>query len=345
MILCRAVQQIAPDMRLTVWPMTSDEAAQLQYGGGDVDIFATDILDGIGPQLIRRTDGSNLAPDILDPFVFMQFVMGIQGKYSLNGAPFCGNWRLLPAAQRMAGRLGSEALEAELAKAQTELDSFESALLDSYDNADGMKLFRAQPQEIRDHIYHTLDGRFHALVAEGACTFGTSREAHTGGDCLLASLCDWLVQDFPREVLPDAQAVAERLRANTLWACDAVENFEREFTAFYVGVDVYAVLQDHDLRFQNSLPHPFGTPDNGVMTTQMQTTDQRHLLVLWFCDGKMVVDAANLREVGRTPYPEGRPPQKGIPMSQAHMLAYNPKTRQTRRASRFNPLAKFIKPT
>lgn len=316
-------------MQLSRWPITEDDAAYFQYDGTSPDDFIWNAIDSIGDRLTRRTDGSNLAPELLDPFVFAQFVAGLQGKYTVNGMPYAGNWRLMPCATRMAARLGATKLAEALREGEAELAEWDEATLDAFDSN---RLDFNDPAERKtiDTLFERFDKRFEPLVAEGACSYGTSRLNYDGGEALLAALGDWITAEMPREILADQAAVTAKTRANHIWACDNVKNYEQEFTAYHVGHETYQMLQSLGMRFLRtgrSAPKPHEQP---VIAREVLVEGGRRLLALSFQESRLLADGETFQELARSKVatPINRPDhlKPVLKLADAPRIAINPQT-------------------
>jgi len=283
---------------LNAWPITQDQVAMYAYPGSNPDSAITDMLDEVGDHLQSATYSEHLAETIVDPFVFMQFVTGLQGKYTVNGSPFYQNWRLLPNARRMAARLGADTLATQLAAAETAIKGYDPSLLDAYDRSDTETL----GQDRNDQLFELLDKQFQDSVNQGDCTYGTFSKDVTGGDKLLVALCEWVSAEMPREVLPDQAAVNQRLSENHAWAVNNVENYYEQWVRYYVGDDILSLL--------NQAGDRFGAPHNDIMTPQhdstivfrrFKTTEDKMNVAFMFDDAMILVHQNDMTERARVP--------------------------------------------
>jgi len=257
---------------LNAWPITPQETSVFVYDGSDPDFASTNMLDGIGDCLQRATYPRHLANELVDPFVFMQFVMGLQ-----------------------------DALASKLADAATALKGFKTAQLDAYDRSD----MDALEEETYQRLFALLDQQFQDLIAQGNCTYGTYAKSAEGGDKLLVALCEWVSKEMPREVLPNRDAVAQRLDDTHAWAVSNVENYYEEWVRFYVG--------DHILALLNKAGDRFGSPKSDIMTPQhentivfqrFKTADGKMNVAFMFEDAMLLVHQDDMVERARIPLPK-----------------------------------------
>ncbi|MEM7441609.1 MAG: hypothetical protein AAF393_18675 [Pseudomonadota bacterium] len=334
-------------MQLSHWPITREDTARFQYDGGAPDDFLWRVLDDIGDCITRGTDGSNLAPELLDPFVFAQFVTGLQGKYTVNGTPFANNWRFMPCATRMAERLGADELTAALREGEAEMATWDQKDLEAHDR--GMLRFDDPIENAKsEQLFARFDTRFEPFVGAGECSFGTSRLKHKGGDKLLAALGDWVTEAMPREVLPDQAAVKNRLQANHDWACDHVENYEHNYTKFYVGEHVSQMLKSMGLRLDKKYGRSFWTPHElQVIPYEIFTTNGSALIRFDFGDGTLLADPDTMIERTRIMFDKPQERAEGLVpylmLADAPSVALDMKTFKTHAPSMFKPNSKTLK--
>lgn len=333
-------------MQLAALPITPDRVAHYQFSGQEQDMFLATALDDVGDRVQPRTVGSQIAPELLDPFVFWQFVSGLMGQYTVNGMPFNSNWRLMPAATRMAKRLGALPLAQALQDGEEEMRAWDIADLDAYDTF-SFDINISEQKEKYDTLFQRFDKRFELLISEAAPTYGHFANGQTGGDALLTALCEWISDQMPREVLPTREAVIERIAANHNWAYDNVDNHGYEFTRSFVGHDIFVVLNGLGLRIaavtqRSSEPHKLA-----VIPTAFRTTDGQDLIAFGFGDGIVVADAVTLQERGRSLYAAPLPrPAQLVPyanIAKRPKITLNREAFTTSFASIFRPFAETLK--
>lgn len=279
-------------MQLSSFPFVAGTEARFHHSG-DTDDFLWSILDEIGAYVLAGTDGSNLAPELLDPFVFAQFVAGIEGKYTVNGTPFHRNWRLLPAARRMAERLGIVPLAQALAETEAELPVWGAEILDLYDNSPDSGSESLIGAATSERLFQRLDKRFWPLVESAVCTYGTQ------GGGIWKSLSEWIMNEMPRTAFPDEHSVSAQFSATHDWARDAVAGYNRSWTTFRVGDDVYEMLEQLGLRLRRQLKSPAAPATLPVVPCLLEMTDGSRVLRLDFSDAVMLADPDEMAELAR----------------------------------------------
>lgn len=287
-------------MKLNRWPIEEKHQSRLRFSGQDPDAFLLALLENVGSFVLPGTDGALLAPEILDPFVFLQFVAGLQGNYTINGSPFYGNWRLLVSARRMAERLYAIELEEALARAQNQIDAYDTEVLDAFDASDAAWLNQHQ-----DGLHHQLTelliDQFQPLIDAGECYYGTLSAEYKGGDRLLAALAEWVSQEFPHEILPDAKAVQDRLNSCLDAGLEDEANL-RAFTKQHLPEPAFDALKRLGYRFTKldgqsrdagKVPVPVG---RFIVNTDIA------LYLLTFRDAQTIVDAMSMKRLATWPY-------------------------------------------
>lgn len=325
-------------MKLNTWPITPDDIETYQFDGKDPDHFLAIALDGIAPKLPATCDGSHLAEEILDPFVFFQFITGMQGKHTINGTPFYQNWRLLPCALRMARRLGADGLADALEQSKTEMAAFDPQTLDDYDHG-RLPWDTKEDQALSAKLDTLFDIRLRDQVDAGDCTYGTTQANTSGSERLNAALADWVSQEFPREVLDDFDAVTQRHQDNHDWARDNTDGYDFGFTSGLVGIETYHMLQEMGLRLQRLTRRPQDPASQRVIPNGILTTDGQEWIRFDFGDGCLIADAKTLTEQARAFYPAPRNRPKTLPpfllLAKAPRVEFNATDFTTRPASFF----------
>lgn len=329
---------------LTSWPILSDQRDTYLYRGDHPDSFLWDVLDPIGGKLQRRCDNGHLAEELLDPFIFAQLIAGIMGKYTINGTPFHSNWRMLPAALRMAKRLGADALARALEDVSNGFEQFDSKTLDAYDD----NTILEHPD--RDAVLSKLDPLFGALlqtpVDEGRCSYGQFHGNFKGGDALLSALSEWISDCMPRHVVDDRDTARRELEANHHWACEHVDGYYREWVAFYVGLEAYHLLEAAGLKFQRHRFNINPPKGNQVWARRLVARDDQELALFGFEDFDVLVDIETMSEIARYPLAKPRyraptaPP--ALRLADRPRLTFDPETLVVRKASLLGRFGKTL---
>jgi len=276
------------------------QRSRLRYGGGDPDRFLLHLLEDVGPFVLPRTNGTVLAPEILDPFVFLQFVAGIQGKYTINGSPFFGNWRLVVCARRMAERLLAFELVEALAGVEEKIADYDEAVLDAFDFSDFDWLDQHQ-EGLHRRLTTLLVDQFDPLIEAGECHYGSKGEGYSGGDRLLAALSEWITEEFPSEILRDANAVRDRLqsfRDETL----KDDAYLRAFTIQHLPERAFEALKDLGFRFTRSDGSSHNADKVPVPVQRFIVNKETPLYLLTFLDAQAVVEPSSMRVLTQWPY-------------------------------------------
>lgn len=291
-------------MTLTAWPITS--ADELDF---DPDFeaptprnFLFRTIEPIGDQVVRGVYNGHLAPEILDPWVFYQFMLAVHDHHSTSGTRFGQNWRHTICARRMAERLGASELASNFKVAEAALNHYGTELMDSFDSGD---LFLGdQSEDVKHSIQYIFDDALTEKPFDFA--FGEGSEDLDHEDRFFAPLAQWVAAEFPREVLPIKKDVKERLLQNHNWARDHIEGFERSYVSYYVGGIVFNMLDSLGLRFAKS---GSWMQRKRVTVKPLTMRDGREIMSLRFRDGEMLVDPGSMEEMARvlSPAPEHWP--------------------------------------
>lgn len=282
------------------WPIEERHQSRIRYNGRDPDKFLLVLLEQVGTFVLPGTDGSVLAPEILDPFVFLQFVAAIQGKYTINGSPFFGNWRLVGCARRMAESLFAFELEEALAQAEKQVAVYDEQVLDAYDACDFDWLDQHE-EGLSERLNELLVNQFQPFIDAGECHYGTSGEGFNGGDRLLAALAEWITDEFPYEVLPNAQAVQSRLDAFQEKVSD-VEAFQKAFTRLHLPEGAFEALKQLGYTFKRSAG---SSHDGGRVPVSVQrfiVNNDVHLYLLTFLDARVIVEPSSMKVLTQWSY-------------------------------------------
>ena len=334
-------------MQLKQFPYVAGEESQFEYDGERPEDFLSIIIDEISDRIVARTDGSNLAPELLDPAVFYHFITGIYGHYTLNGSPFIGNWRLLPAATRMAERLEADTLVQVLKKAEHDIQAWDPQLLDDYDSG-AISDRHDLPASTCERLDETFDLQFRPAVENCRCAYIPHEGAAPIRDPLTA-LAAWVMHELPREPLHDHDAIWARYSETHQWARDHVEGYNQNWTESIVGQEVYSLLESLSLRFARVVARPplDALGKLPVSPRVLEMTDETQLLELDFADAVLLAELDTLTEIARFERPKAHVREQ-FPASQTHLreeprLAFDLQTCTTKIVSRLAWRAPVVK--
>ena len=287
-------------MILKKWPIEERHQSCLRFGGTDPDKFLLVLLESVGQFVPSGTDGSMLAPEILDPFVFLQFVAGVQGKYTINGSPFFGNWRLITPARRMSERLFAMELAEALTRTEAQLSEYDPEVLDAFDASD-CNLLDQRQVGLSEELTNLLINQFQPLIDAGECYYGTIAESFEGGDRLLAALAEWVSEEFPHEILPNDKAVRDRLDGYRDKAYED-EAFLRAFTLKHLPEPAFDALKKLGYRFTKSDGYSRHGGVVPVPVGRIVVNGDLPLYLLTFLDAQAIVDPASMKILAHWPY-------------------------------------------
>lgn len=287
-------------MILKRWPIEERHQSCLRFGGNDPDKFLLLLLESVGQFVPSGSDGSILAPEILDPFVFLHFVAGLQGKYSINGSPFFGNWRLVTAARRMSERLFAMELAEALTRTETQLSEYDPEVLDAFDASD-LDLLNRRQVGLSKELTGLLIDQFQPLIDAGECYYGTIAEGFKGGERLLAALAEWVSEEFPHEILPNEEAVRDRLDGYRDKAYED-ETFLRAFTLQHLPEPAFDALKKLGYRFTRSDGFSRHAGTVPVPVRRFVVNGEIPLYLLTFLDAQAIVDPGSMNILTHWPY-------------------------------------------
>ncbi|MEL6217030.1 MAG: hypothetical protein AAFR79_00975 [Pseudomonadota bacterium] len=201
-----------------------------------------------------------LPDDLFETKVFYHFYQVIAGKFTGNGSIFRQNWRYMPAAERMAWKLGAAGLADALAAAWEDVQQLPLDILDDFDagrivwgapqseSRSTLPDWAVQPRTVSDqlgqHVSDLLDMRWDAL----ANTFPPSDPSPSGDsdnpweNALAAYLAR---QELPLEHFDASEPFAARVRE----IIEGLDDCGSRKIRCYTGCDLAALLDLAGLRF------------------------------------------------------------------------------------------------
>lgn len=287
-------------MTLNRWPIDEEKRSRLRYGGTNPDEFLLDLLKDVEPFVLPKTDGTVLAPEILDPFIFLQFVAGLQGKYTINGSPFFGNWRLVVCVRRMAERLFALELAEALSRAEEQIALYDAEVLDAFDASDIDWIDRHQ-EGLQQRLTYLLIDQFQPLIDAGECHYGTMGIGFNGGDRLLAALAEWVAEEFPYEILADAKAVHHRLEKYRKEALSD-ESYLRAYTNEHLPEPAFDALKKLGYQFSRNDEYSRDAGKVPVPVQRFIVNSETSLYLLTFLDAQVIVEPISMKVLTKWAY-------------------------------------------
>jgi len=176
-------------MSLDRVPILASDMLNLEYSGQQTRGYLTSILfdaDRFVCSAGFRRD--ELPNDLFEAQVFINFLWGASGEFSVNGSASMANWRWMRAVTNMARKIGAASLVADLEESWEEVQTFPEDLLDAFDRGmvigDGAEAAisaednwppwatrrRVVPQSLIDRIGFQLDSRWQSEIDQTPLT-------------------------------------------------------------------------------------------------------------------------------------------------------------------------------
>lgn len=240
-------------------------------------------LDEVSEYTIPFGGQPHIAMEVLDPWVFWQMVTGLNNHYTVNGTPTASNWRLLPAAGRMAVRLGLDELADEIAKAVADCAAVDPARLDIFDqhSAPGAPLTEIEAEQ----FFQMLDRRFRPFAHEDTC---------------LPRLSKWVEAELPRKFVADK--TQWKIEIDAIWAKvhEIFPDVRRTRLTKRLGSRGCALVEAVGIFDAYQVDRPVKLEPPAYFERWM-TQDGRMLARIDFADGSLVVDLETMSEMVRIP--------------------------------------------
>ncbi|MEL6169095.1 MAG: hypothetical protein AAFR35_10420 [Pseudomonadota bacterium] len=103
------------------------------YDGRETREFLYTILEPAMSQIEQPGALEAQPGEIADAVVFLSFLWAAVGEFSESRAIFAGQWRRIPAAERVARKIGASRLADKLAETWAEVQTLDPDLLDAHD--------------------------------------------------------------------------------------------------------------------------------------------------------------------------------------------------------------------
>lgn len=124
-----------------------------------IEQFAVNGTWSLEPYGVRLDE---LPEEIFEAIVFCNFLYAASGEFSESRSIFYAHWRWMPAAERMARKIGAFALADQLAAAWTEVCTFPEHVLDEFD----AHCLIWRPSEIENETRWPMHARRSTVVSE-----------------------------------------------------------------------------------------------------------------------------------------------------------------------------------
>ncbi len=124
-----------------------------------VEQFAVNGAWNLDPYGVRLDE---LPDEIFETIVFCNFLFAASGEFSESRSIFYAHWRWMPAAERMARKIGAVALADQLATAWIEVCTFPEHVLDEFDG----RCLIWRPSDIENETRWPMHARRSTVVSE-----------------------------------------------------------------------------------------------------------------------------------------------------------------------------------
>ena len=282
-------------MTLDAFPIAKEDEHRFRYDGGDAAMFNAELSD-LSKVMQRRCANSHIAPELLDPYVFWQFISGMLGEYTMNGASSGGDWRLFPSLIRMAERLEADPILPGLRDCQAFLETLTGEQKDQYDS-----IMKIRGEEATTERLHDLyDRQFMAALNHEyePETYKIVREGY--GYTLRQDLAQWISDEMPKNILPGRDHVEAIWEQAHEQAIETEERYLREWTAYYVGEEVADMLAAVGRRYGGEMPSSWQHQiQNKAVVRRFKDSDGNVIARIEFADALMLMDDATRTEIAR----------------------------------------------